>query len=253
VSFTIDDFQDLLRLLDQHPEWRAELRRHVLSDELLELPALVRQLAEAQARTESALGTLTTRVDALAEAQVRTESALGTLTSRVDTLAAQLEAITARMEARLKRVEDDVGDLKGKMAEMLYARRAPAYFSRLARRLRVLEPGQLADQLDDAVLARQLTEDERDAILQADVVLTGVRREDQTEMYFVVEVSAGIGPSDVERAVERARLLAKAGCPVVAVVAGDRIDPDPGALARAAGVWQVVDGHAIPPEQPDSA
>ena len=46
MSFTVDDFQDLIRLLQQHPERRAELRRHVLSDELLELPAVVRQIAE---------------------------------------------------------------------------------------------------------------------------------------------------------------------------------------------------------------
>jgi hypothetical protein len=44
VAFTVDDLQDLLRLLEQHPEWRAELRRYVLTEELLELPALVRQL-----------------------------------------------------------------------------------------------------------------------------------------------------------------------------------------------------------------
>ena len=50
MAFTVGDFQDLIRLLGEHPEWRAELRRHVLSNDLIELPALVRQLAEAQAR-----------------------------------------------------------------------------------------------------------------------------------------------------------------------------------------------------------
>jgi len=39
MPFTVEDFQDLIRLLAQHPEWQAELRLHVLSDELLELPA----------------------------------------------------------------------------------------------------------------------------------------------------------------------------------------------------------------------
>jgi hypothetical protein len=40
VAFTVGDFHDLIRLLEEHPEWRAELRRHVLSDELVELPSL---------------------------------------------------------------------------------------------------------------------------------------------------------------------------------------------------------------------
>jgi len=35
-----------LRLLEARPEWRAELRRLLIPDELLELPAVVRQLAE---------------------------------------------------------------------------------------------------------------------------------------------------------------------------------------------------------------
>ncbi len=52
MPFTVRDFPDLLRLLEQHPEWQAELRRQVLTEELLELPALVRRLTEAQARTD---------------------------------------------------------------------------------------------------------------------------------------------------------------------------------------------------------
>jgi len=46
MAFTVEDFQDLLRLLEDHPQWQVELRRRLLTDELLELPALVRQLAE---------------------------------------------------------------------------------------------------------------------------------------------------------------------------------------------------------------
>ena len=62
MPFTINDFQDLVRLLDQHPEWAAELRRHVLSDQLLELPErfgrieeLLERLVEAQIRIEAAV------------------------------------------------------------------------------------------------------------------------------------------------------------------------------------------------------
>ena len=66
MAFTIDDFKDLVELLNVHPEWRGELRRLVLTDELLELPAIVRDLAEAQKCTEL-------RVEELAEAQKRTE------------------------------------------------------------------------------------------------------------------------------------------------------------------------------------
>ena len=69
VAFSVQDFHDLVRLLEQHPEWRAELRRLTLTDELLGLPAVVQELAEAQRRTEQ-------RVEELAEAQRRTEQRL---------------------------------------------------------------------------------------------------------------------------------------------------------------------------------
>lgn len=55
-------FRDPVQVLETHPEWRAELRRLVLTDELLTLPELVRGLAEAQSRTKG-------RVEELAEAQ----------------------------------------------------------------------------------------------------------------------------------------------------------------------------------------
>jgi hypothetical protein len=48
MAFTVEEFRDLLRILEERPEWRAELRRLVLTDELLTLPELVRALAEAQ-------------------------------------------------------------------------------------------------------------------------------------------------------------------------------------------------------------
>jgi hypothetical protein len=67
---TINDLHDLVRLLREHPEWQAELRRLILTDELLELPSLVRQLVEAQRRTEEQVAQLT-------EAQRRTEEASG--------------------------------------------------------------------------------------------------------------------------------------------------------------------------------
>ncbi len=238
MAFTVDDFQDLLRLLEQHPEWRAELRRYVLTEELLELPALVRQLVEAQARTEQRVAELAGRVGTL-------EEALAALVRRVADLAEAQGRSTAQLDALAGRV----GTLDGEVLELRYARRAPAYFSRLARRLRVLEPGAVANLLDDAIEQGRLTEDERAAILEADLVLAGQRREDRAELYLLVEVSSGIGLQDARRAVERAGMLAKLGRPIVPVVAGRWINPEARAFAEDWGVWQVLDGQARPPGQ----
>jgi hypothetical protein len=41
MAFTVQEFHDLVALLTQHPEWRAEIRRLVLTEELLALPPIV--------------------------------------------------------------------------------------------------------------------------------------------------------------------------------------------------------------------
>ncbi len=60
MSFNVEDFHDLVRLLEERPEWRAELRHLILTEEWAGLPKQLtelrismdqrfRELAEAQA------------------------------------------------------------------------------------------------------------------------------------------------------------------------------------------------------------
>jgi len=266
MSFTVDDFPDLLRLLREHPEWQAELRVLVLAEELLELPALMRQLtaqvaalAEAQQRTDTQVAVLAeaqtrteARLEALAEAQVRTEARLEALTEaqvRTESRLGTLTEAQVRTEAQVHNLVDRVGHLQGDAAEQRYRTRAGAYFSRLARRLRVVDISTLADQLTDAVAEGRLADNERDAILLADLVLSGRRPADDAEIYLLAEISVGIGPHDVERAAARAAALEKLGRPVLPIVAGDEITPEAAALARMQGVWSVLDGRSTPPSQ----
>ena len=73
MPFTVEEFRDLVRILEARPEWREELRRLVLTDALLALPE---QMAELRARSEQ-------QFQALAEAQQRTEGQVVVLTERV--------------------------------------------------------------------------------------------------------------------------------------------------------------------------
>jgi hypothetical protein len=253
VAFTVDDFQDLLRLLDAHPDWRDELRQRLLTPELLRLPLLfagvdqrLAALTEAQMRTEHSLEALVSRVDTLAsqiatlaEAQARTERSLEALISRLDTLTARVDTLDTR-----------VGRLTGLVLEWHHERHVPAFFGRLARHARLVEPSQLADLLDNAVEHGQLPEAERDDVLMADLVVRGRRRTDQADVYFLAEVSAGVGVEDVRRAVDRAAILGRLGVPVVPVVVGEHIIPEAEAYARASGTWQLLDGRLVAPDHP---
>ncbi len=96
MAFTVEDFQDLLRLLRERPEWRDQLRQVLLVDglpgALEELAREVRCLAEAQARTEQELR-------ALALAQARTAERVG----RLEEAVARLTEAQADTEKTLKR------------------------------------------------------------------------------------------------------------------------------------------------------
>ena len=117
MPFTVDDFHDLIRLVETRPEWRAELRRLVLTNELLTVPD---QLAALRARSEE-------QFQALAEAQQRTDLQLATLTEQVAALTRVVHTLTV-----------DVGTLKGKSLDADYRSRGHASLSRVVRRPHVL-------------------------------------------------------------------------------------------------------------------
>ncbi len=297
MAFGVSDFHELVSLLEQHPEWRRELRLLLLSDELLALPDLVRDMAEGQKRTDETVRELVESqkrtdeiVRELVQSQKRTDEQirqltarvddltqrleqltarvddltqrLEQLTARVDSLAQRLEQLTARVEqlgqrleeltasvaslARsMERVSQDVAKMKGYYLEQRYYQRAPAYFSKIVRRVRAVSYEDLCRLLDDAMDAGTLTEEERDDLIETDVVVYGRKRTDGEEVYLIVEVSWGIGPSDVSRASQRARTFSKLGWQTLPVVAGEWADDDAKEAARRNGVVILLDGGLV--------
>lgn len=266
MAFTVEDYYDLLRLLHEHPEWRPELRRLVLSDELLALPELVRELAEAQRRTEARIEALTeaqqrteVHLSALAEAQRRTEERLEALTQRVDALTQRMDELTQRVDAltadvqrltlnvaeltgTVRRLSDRLDRVMGDILELRYREHAGGYFGTWVRGARVIAPAELEDTLQE-----RLTHDEILDVLRLDLLVRGRWRAlpETPEVWLVVEVSSVIDEGDVARAWRRARLLRRAGYRAVPVVAGERIIPEAEASARAQTVGVIQDGQVI--------
>lgn len=251
MPFTVREFRDLVQLLEQRPEWRDELRRLVLTDELLALPQIVRELAEAQGRTEETVRTLAERmeqlarrVDSLAEAQARTEEAVRELSRHIDQLGRRIDVL---VETQIK-MGSDLEKLKGSDLERRYRERAPSYFRPLVQRGHTLTYDELYRVLDQAIARGQLSKREADEIELADAIVRGRSQEDEHPIYLVVEVSWGVGTEDVRRASERAALLSKAGTRAIPVVAGDWVTTAAEAMALSWKVWQVTDGHVVGPE-----
>lgn len=218
----IDSFDDLLGLLEREPEYRARLRQLILDEEIRQLPAEVRAQSE--------------RFDAL--------------TARVDALTEQVRKLTVQMRdvvIRLDHHDVQLARLIGDEAERRVQRNAPGYFGHLLRRIRVIAPSELADAIDDAIDSGSLDENDRVQLMALDVPVRGLDRRTRERTYLAVEVSAGIGKHDIERAVTRAGLLEKlTGCTALAVVAGYSIAPAYRYMAAEQGVRVTM----VPPPDP---
>ena len=228
MSFSGEDFHDLIRLLEERPEWRAELRRLILAEELADLP---RQLTELRVITEQ-------RFKELAEAQARTDG-------RLEALTEQMSVLTERMAT----VSDDVAELKGDMLEARYRTKGPAYFGRVVRRSQVLSSDEIMSLVETAQDSGLLSDTDALELYATDVVVRGKSREDGTAVYLVVEVSWGVGRHDVERAVKRAELWSRLGTPAIPVVAGRWVTHEAEHLCRSHPVWQLTNGRAVPPSK----
>ncbi len=213
MSFTIQDFQDLLQLLRERPDWRAQMERALLGDEFRSLPEIVRELAEAQKRTEEQIAALVERMDKFAAAQQRMETELGTVV--------------------------------GLLLELDYSRRAVAYLSGLALKIRVVSHEEFMAHVQDAADEGRLNEYEVKDIALLDLLARGQRRPDRQEIYLAVEISKTVRERDVFRAERRAALLQKVYPTVVPVAAGELASAGAREIAKERGVELVLNGHNV--------
>ena len=255
----IMSFDDLVELLERHPQYRARLRQSILDEEFQRLPAHVAKLTD-QTRTLSEVTTslaermdqltermdqLTKRMDQLTKRMDQLTERMDQLTERMDQLTVRLDQLTVRVDqltervnqlaermdqmaellkefhGRLLSLEKRTDRLTGDEAERRFQARAPAYFGHLLRRARVIDNSDLGTQVDDAIDSGTFAEADRESLLMLDVVVRGRDVETREDRYLAVEVSSGIGETDILRATDRAVLLAKlTGVPAVPVVAG---------------------------------
>lgn len=163
--------------------------------------AAVSRLAEAQVRTEAQLLRLETQVQALAEAQTRTEAQLARQVTQLQTLMSWQRGEAGRREG--ERYERDVV----RRASVLFnggdggVPEQPEVQRRLAERLRT-------------ILAEGILPSEADPFL-ADLLWW------KGNQLAVIEVSLQVNGNDVNRVMQRAGTLRRAGIQAMAVVIGE--------------------------------
>jgi uncharacterized protein YoxC len=121
MPFELRDFQDLVRLLREHPDWREELRALLLTQELLTLPALVRELAKGQERLTETVAHLSERLDQLAETVAHLSERLDQLAETVAHLTERLDQLTetvAHLSERLDQLTETVAHLTERLDQL---------------------------------------------------------------------------------------------------------------------------------------
>ena len=228
-------------------------------ERLTRLEATVERLAEAQARTEERLTRLEATVERLAEAQARTEERLTRLEATVERLAEaqartearveELAAAQARTEERLQNLITVVGGMqntlaavKGRQLELTYREKAGAYFGPLLRRLRVLSPVEIEEDLETLLSPEEFRD-----LLAVDLLVSGQPRyrAEAPQVWLAVEVSATVDRRDVERALKRAALLQRAGLRAIPTVAGEEATLGAKEEAEAYKVLMLQDGRTF--------
>ena len=185
----IDTIEDLIRVLDDHPEWLEAMRVRLLTRELLELPQRLAEFIEAANQ----------RFDRVEARQDRAETLLGKLI-------------------------DNVGNLKGAHAKSVAREEADIIANSLGLRLTRLLTGQEVGELAIGQDAADIARNELLSFRRADIVMETADA-DGAPCYVAVEVSYTVNGRDTTRAIRNADMLTRfTGKPARAVVAGLQID-----------------------------
>jgi hypothetical protein len=198
---TISSTADLLRLLREDPDFRDEVRRLLLTQELIELPErFARFVTYAEQQFTEMRGDIT----------------------RIDGSITEMQGSIQRIDGEVIVIRGAVGGLQGAEYERKVSRSFASYASmafsrrhnRRLRRNRLLHSSgqgmerEFEELLSNALDNGLITDAEALDMELADAVMRG--EDNDGPVYFVGEISITVNNDDIERAVIRAGILNKA-------------------------------------------
>ncbi len=198
---TINTMEDLLQVLDDHPEWLEALRARLLTREVLELPHTLAMFAEEMREFKA-------HVHQFVESTNRRFDAVD---ARLDGHSARFDAVDASLERHdvmLKRITDDLGQLKGAHARNAALEDASSIARELGlRRTKTLTQDDLWDLIDAVDTANILVSDLR-SFRVADLIMEATAQDGEI-CYVAVEISYTANGRDTSRAIRNAEFLTR--------------------------------------------
>ena len=187
---------ELIKEIRENAEVRDEVRRLILTDELLNTPETVADIQKTQR----------TMVETLSAVQ-KTQSTMANLLEKVESRLGQVDSRLGQVDSRLGQVENDAGEVKGSIVENRAERRmlhlAPSQYglhSPLVVAGEVTAHGP-TQQFLDACLKAGATKEQVARLNNTDLIIRARRGEDgaSTPVYVVVEAAYILNLEDVNR------------------------------------------------------
>ena len=228
----INNADDLINLLESNDEFRNAVRRWVLTEELLALPAVVRdlrgQMADTNARVTNVERQMLEMQEQIAELQrqvaelqaqmlemQRQMAEMNARLIRVEEDVAVLKDDVAVLKSDVKTIKDDIGALKGwQLQERLHRNGAQQIGDRFdipnPKVIRAAGTGvSLPDFNGDARRAKKegvLSDREYDRLMNTDMIMSG-RDSDGADIYVVAEASFALTSADIDKVLYSADLF----------------------------------------------
>ena len=229
---TINTADDFLRALDANPAWRESVRARIMGEELLQLPAKFDAFAERQQATNERIDAfieeqrqINERFDRFIEEQRQINERLDRSIEGIEGTLAELRRMNANAEARMNRMESDMGAVKGG-----HVRARLKEFVLDFTEVMNCEFPHILDRNELMLMCKRVTGATPAELLsfrRADMILlAGDRSANGEPVYLAAEASWTESQNDTDRARRNARFLTEAtgirAIPVIASVRNTR-------------------------------
>ena len=207
---TINTSEDLLRALRENPEWKEAVRREILSEELMNLPA---RFDEFAAKTLQFI-----------EEQRQFNADQRRFNADQRRFNDRVEGFMERTDRRFSRIEDDISNMRGEYARNTAIGEAPDIAEHMGfRMMRVFSRDDLRELLRTSDTSG-ITTSQLQSFRRADLVIEAADS-DGSIHYIAVEASNTGDERDTRRAIRNAVFLARfTGQPAHSAIASVRID-----------------------------
>ena len=211
---SINSQEDFLQALRDNPAWREAVRVQILGEELIQLPARFNAFVDQ-------MTVFVEQMTTFVEDQKAFNQRMITFVEDQKAFNHAQETFNTNATARFNRMESDIGDIKGTMAQDKVIAEAAIITDDLdLQHVRNLTPADLVEIVRNAAAGQPLSNELR-RFRRADLVIEASDKGQTT--YLAVEISYTGALEDLARAIYNAEILRQqTNCPALAVIASIR-------------------------------